>query len=395
MGLWTRVVGILKAVVSLFLPMFAAARGIGPIGRGIRWVLHLIVLALVLVGLWWVHRRFDLDQYLQLPSPAFKNLWLPLLFLLVYVLCWLGRWLWDLLGPEQESAVFPDIDQAWQEAVRALDQANIDLTSSPLFLVLGRPQGGEDPLFQGVQPRMIVSRAPRAVDAPLHVHANNEGIYVTCPGASLLGRQAALMAQEGVECRDSGVEGGTVEGETFATLSPTAQKNSEAIEQIIARAREQGRDVGHLLDEERHAIGLLAAQVESDVPEPGPARTSLLQDRTEAEHHTARLQHLCRLIARARQPYCPLNGVMLVLPIASGQTDEAATPGRPDRPARPGNGPQGDAGALSGLRPGLRPRDPARLPRADRPPPPRPARAPDGPAVPAHPRHRADGRLRA
>src|ERR1700693_2217974 len=106
MGLWTRVVGILTAVVGLFLPMFAAARGVRPVGRAVRWLVHVLLLALVLAGLWWTHKWFDLDQYLQLPSPAFKNLWLPLLFLLVYVLCWLGRLLCDLLRPQQEALGF-------------------------------------------------------------------------------------------------------------------------------------------------------------------------------------------------------------------------------------------------------------------------------------------------
>ena len=106
------------------MPMFAAARDVRRFGPAVRWSLHAVfLLALVLVGLYLVHRWLDLDRYLRLPSPAFRNLWLPLLFVLVYVLCWLGRWLWDLLSPEQESPAFPDIDLAWQEAVRALDQA--------------------------------------------------------------------------------------------------------------------------------------------------------------------------------------------------------------------------------------------------------------------------------
>ena len=45
----------------------------------------------------------------------------------------------------------------------------------------------------------------------------------------------------------------------FATLAPSSERSSEAIEQIMARAREQGRGADMLDEEERRAIGLLVA----------------------------------------------------------------------------------------------------------------------------------------
>src|SRR4051794_30181610 len=123
MTLWTRIVGGLRTVGGLLMPMFAAPRDVRRFGPALRWLLHAVLFALVVVVLYAAHRWLDLDRYLRLPSPAFRDLWLPLLFVLVYALCWLGRWLWDLISPEREESAFPDIELAWQEAVRALDQA--------------------------------------------------------------------------------------------------------------------------------------------------------------------------------------------------------------------------------------------------------------------------------
>ena len=318
----------LKSVGGLVLPMFASARDVRRISAPVRWALHAILLVIILLALYAVHRWQDLDRYLWLPSPSFRNLWLPLLFLLVYVLCWLGRWLWELLGLEQESVVFPDIDQAWQEATRALDKAGIDLTASPLFLVLGQPQGSEEPLLQGIQPRLVVNQAPRRPDAPLHVYANGEGIYFSCSGASLMGRQAELIGAESstraaVPAAFHPEE--SMGGEMFATISPSAQRSSEAIEQIISRAREQGRGADQLVEEERRAIGLLiAADNPAEAPDARP-RANLLQNRAEVETCTQRLQYLCRLIAQERRPFCPINGILLVFPIAAGERDDVAT----------------------------------------------------------------------
>lgn len=327
MTLWTRSADGLRTVGGLLMPMFAPARDVRRVGPALRWVLHAVLFALVVGGLYAAHRWLDLDRYLRLPSPAFRDLWLPLLFVLVYVLCWLGRWLWDVLSPEREASAFPDIDLAWQEAVRALDQAGLDVTASPLFLVLGRPQRSAEPLFRGVQPRLLVGPAPRRPDAPLHVYANREGIYVACPGASLMGRLAAMMTEEsfaphagpGGDDPDAGAE-------TFATLSPSSQRSSEAIEQIITRAREQGRGADMLVEEERRAIGLLIASgSQPEAQEEARPRVALLQDRGEVENYTQRLQALCRLIARERRPFCPINGILLVFPIAAGQSDDTAT----------------------------------------------------------------------
>jgi type VI protein secretion system component VasK len=39
---------------------------------------------------------------------------------------------------------------------------------------------------------------------------------------------------------------------------------------------------------------------------------------------TGRLRHLCRLVARDRQPYCPVNGLLVLLPLAATDSDDDA-----------------------------------------------------------------------
>src|SRR5262249_28902346 len=45
---------------------------------------------------------------------------------------------------------------------------------------------------------------------------------------------------------------------------------------------------------------------------------------TEAKEASARLRYLCRLIARDRQPYCPVNGILLLVPFAGTASEEQA-----------------------------------------------------------------------
>ena len=195
--IWER----LTALAALAFPMFAgnrSTRGLGPVTRR---VLHLLILAAILLLLGFINHSFGLDRYLRVPLAALSGLrevWLPILFLLCYSLCWLGWYLWKVLGPDQALSGFPDIDIAWEEAMRALEQADIDPTQVPLFLVLGRPAVGEKALFQASQISFQVRQAPNRIDSPLYVYASRDAVYLSCAGASLLGRQAAILAGEGV-----------------------------------------------------------------------------------------------------------------------------------------------------------------------------------------------------
>src|SRR5262249_24612923 len=98
---------------------------------------------------------------------------------------------------ERDPSVFPDIDQAWAEALQALDEANIDWKNVPLFLVLGRPAEGEEPFFRAAQMPFKVRNIPGGPDEPLHVYGSHDGIFISCPGASLFGSEAVSVALAG------------------------------------------------------------------------------------------------------------------------------------------------------------------------------------------------------
>ncbi len=318
-----RIAAGLKGLVGLVLPMFSKARQGRGMSPAVRWGLHLVLVLLILIGLGVLNYALGLEKYLSTRLVALRSVWLPLLFALFYVLCWLSWSLWKLLGPEQESSDFPDVDAAWAEACRSLDSAGIDLTETPLFLVLGRPATAEETLFQAAGMPLDVAGVPRRSDAPVRVFANRDGVYVTCSGASLLGRQAALYAETG---GPGSIETATpVEApeETFATIAAGNKgEGVKSVEAILSRAREQGRGMGQLLDEEKRAIGLLVASEETS---SGRARPSIFKNKGEADLLSARLHHLCRLIVRDRRPFCPINGILVLLPMASCDSDDDAS----------------------------------------------------------------------
>jgi hypothetical protein len=313
MGLLQKLWEGIKALPGLLLPFLARARKPGQWAPWVRWLVHAILLTLVLVGLGYLNYFFDLEKVLRAPWPLLRKIWLPLLFLLIYVLGWLGWWLWQLLLPEEKASAFPDIDAAWSEARQALDRAGIDLTEAPLFLVLGRPRGTEESLFAAAQLPLQVRNVPRRPASPLHVFASRDGVYITCAGASLLGRQSLLLDEDVFEEEEKPTAQAPVDP---VALAPATRSRAQSIHwQAITAAAEE------------------AAAVETTTgaaPEPPvpPAfirrRRSVLRNTEEVDQLTARLKHLCELLVAGRRPYCPLNGILLLVPWVATDSDADA-----------------------------------------------------------------------
>jgi len=293
---------VLRRIFGIILPVGKGVR-FGRLSTGARWTLHILFLLAILVVLFFLSK--PLFQGV-VRSASVQSWWLPVFFLLIYVLAWAAWWLYKLLSTEQEFSVFPDIDEAWSEAVKALGQAGLSLTDLPLFVVLGRPEAPEEDLFHAAQLQLVVKQTPRGA-APLHLYASRDAVYVTCAGASLLGKQATILAVEGLpEIGSAGSAGD--EFDPGKTLMPRGVGEKKVIKLV---AMTIGRQPTGL---ERRAMRR----------EGGFKLPDLLKNTPEVELQTARLEHLCRLIVRDRRPYCPVNGVLILVPLGSTDTDADA-----------------------------------------------------------------------
>src|SRR5262249_46803739 len=80
-----------------------------------------------------------------------------------------------------------------------------------------------------------------------------------------------------------------------------------------------------LTEAEKQEIRVLIAQEEQEhAQKTQKPRPLLLKYTEEVKRLTARLKHLCRLIVRDRHPYCPVNGILLLLPFGATDRKEDA-----------------------------------------------------------------------
>ncbi len=269
--------------------------------RIVRWIVHILVVAAIVVLLWYINRSYDLERVLRSPLRPLHAYWLPLLFLTGYVLFWLGWWALSLLTPEPDSADFPDIDEAWAEALKALEESSIDPAEAPLFLVIGRPARSTEDLFAAAQWPLQVRHVPRRADAPLHIYATREAIFVTCAGASLMGRAAELLSEETKKIEPP---------PPMESTGPPAEDASAPPSEVAVEPNSSGP--GLLLLEPETATTTTAR------------RLTLSRNAEETDRLTARLRYLCRLIARRREPFCAANGILLLVPLAAASDAENA-----------------------------------------------------------------------
>ncbi|MBA4191459.1 MAG: hypothetical protein C0467_26060 [Planctomycetaceae bacterium] len=270
--LWSKVAGFF----GLLLPMIGeTARGSRP---WIFWGFHVIALVAVLVALGWANNRFDLVRYVEAPTQWLARLWLPLLALILYANAWAAFWLWRLLRPVAHPSLFPDLDNAWEVAVGAAERAGVHFTRLPVFLIIGRPHGGDATLFEAAHGKVTEFAAPG--DPPVRLFALKDAIFVATDETSLLGSLAgwatATTEASDAPSNDSAPDPTSEEFPTLATVANEPPEADVAPTPTVPLAKD-------------------------------PARIALL---------TARFRHLCNLIRSNRRPFCPVNGILVLVPEA-------------------------------------------------------------------------------
>jgi hypothetical protein len=206
----------LKAMWVLAFPMFSGSAAVRDSHAVGRWPVRLLLVGVILGLLFLINVATPIGLLNRLNSsptaPWLDRFWLPVSALCLYFMLWLGWGVYRVLSLDIEpvSSEFPDIDRAWSQAMEELNRADIPLDQVPLFLVLGWPSGSEEDLFHAAGLKGApLQQVPNDPGEPLHVTANRDGIWLTCPGASLLGQ----VKSAGAGCTQGSSE------ETLSTLT--------------------------------------------------------------------------------------------------------------------------------------------------------------------------------
>jgi ImcF (intracellular multiplication and macrophage-killing)-related protein len=317
MNFLNAIISPIQSAISLVFPLFRNAVSFSKWNKWIWYTLHFIIIALIVCGLWYLNNHVPqvkdpLFNWLRTNAPTWVHpIFLPAVFLLVYLLSWVLYWIWLQLGPDAEVDEFPDITSAWADGIARLASKGIKSADLPLFLILGSNRAGAEFLFKSGQVPIDVF-GPVTGDPPVRVWASRDAIYVTAPGASALGTYADLLQRSPFELSMGG--GGDAAKKTVGlgdddSLDATVQEINAL--RALARTRE-------LSPEEKVRMRELATTAQSKPQRVKPALSADV-----ARLSADRLRYLCKLISRDRRPFCPINGLLLLVPWEMTENDES------------------------------------------------------------------------
>lgn len=228
---------------------------------------------------------------------------IPLLVIVIPVVVYHALKLWL----EGEVSPFPDIDFAWKTGLADLERNGMDLSQVPIFLVLGTADEAQNrALFDASRLSFRLRELPPG-PAALHWYANPDGIFLVCTDTG------CLSALSGIAKKSS-------QDETDAQAMRSAQQASRSIHQtVVPEDEDAGSDSGK--PDVRGTMNIRGTMVigggmeaEEGATTAAAERKAIVLSPDEVALQTRRLEYVCRLIRRARQPFCPINGILTLLP---------------------------------------------------------------------------------
>lgn len=215
-----------------------------------------------------------------------------------------------------EASRFPDIDYAWKAGIDALARNEIDLMATPIFLVLGSSdEAFEKALFDASRLSLRIREIPQG-PAALHWYANPEGIYLVCTDTSCLSKlshqakvvlsaEAAAPTPAMARAAVDQIRGTIIAGSESRGTSSLRTSSPLPSAPAAPQAAQTGNIRGTMM------IGGQADPAEFTAP---AEKYSIALSQAEATEQERRLEYVCQLLRRARQPFCPINGILTLLP---------------------------------------------------------------------------------
>lgn len=222
---------------------------------------------------------------------------------------------------EKDYSRFPEIDQAWNAGVSALKNQGVEIVDTPLFLILGTGSKHEaDALFRAAGLPLCVDGEPFE-KGWLHWYATPEAIYLVCTKTC---RLSAIKGKR--EDVDDNLDHGS--DLIRQTINPDASiRGTAEAAGYKNRAVEQNYESPTAVNDEMSVRGTMMVSDTTAVPgtsgtPSGHASIALSVD--EGAEFTARLKYVCQRLRRERQPVCPCNGILAILPFQIIKQGEAA-----------------------------------------------------------------------
>lgn len=257
-----------------------------------------------------------------------------------------------------ETSLYPEIDTAWAAGMEAIKDQGLDIQEMAFYLIIGsRSVGQERAMMQSGQLDLRVDGVPDG-PAPLHWYATPDSVYLFCSDASWSSALAAKRQRHYEEFGDPAARrpvrqaaapppptappppasltlAGSPSGAGTVEQPRGSQLGTVQLDQFLApktagpsAVPQPQRDLhGTVQLDSGFMYAAPVSESETIFSDTGSEQKPITINSQEATLRVGRLTYLCQKIARAREPLCPINGILSLLPYAaidSGTEDATA-----------------------------------------------------------------------
>lgn len=305
--------------------------------RGLHWLL--VIAATVLLG--WFS-----DAILLFLDPrstgadaggiqVIERYWCGWLFAACYafvrtILFAIGLFSW------RDESEFPDIDDAWDRALIALDRLGYDIRDMPVYAVLGATSSTETTLFAsvGVEWKAVVPTPQEFPLSPLRCYLSEQACFLSLTDVGAFARQLVQPAHSAAIPSRDPVRGGPVIGNLAATQRPNPNPMSASsasptltpgqLSEMAAFKESRSATPHPVAAASSGPAMTLAPDFQRGFQQPSPVHPS---GKPTSEHALPgaleqrqlalgrrRLKHFLRLLKEDRAPFCGINGALAAIP---------------------------------------------------------------------------------
>jgi hypothetical protein len=271
-------------------------------------VIATVLLVTLLIAMVWQIRAEGMDLQSR-KLILYTSIVLGLVVLISTIVYWAVR-LWLEGGLPR----YPDIDDAWKAGVAALAKNRLSFQDLPVFLIIGSPDTDTARhIMRAANLQGPLDGVPEG-RSPLLWYASDRAIYLVTSELGCLGHlhHSARDAQRGSAPSQPDVAEGS-QARLRGTLVPggrTGEVREAAREKTAAPSSGFPADIRGTIKP--------GASARRGEPHGGVVNTPRGPGLPSADvqEQTDRLTHVCQLLRRQRNPVCPINGIMTVLPYA-------------------------------------------------------------------------------
>jgi len=318
---WFQLV-ILTPIRTLFYSpgkLFSSGRKVFGISLPARvaWLMALFLVVCVVISLFAYARRQHSPPVNVLLNNKNYAVVVTVLVILIPIVVYhvLRMWLEGNVSP------FEDIDRAWKAGLAELDRQGFDLSQIPMFMIIGSAgEMQEKAIFDASRMSLSLREIPQG-PAALHWYANPDAVFLALTNVGCLSRLATLGKQAPEETRSRPEPASAPSSGASLRGTIIAGGDESPAERPPAPLRESGEMVAPSVGRAPDIRGTMMAssaagpseRADAGAAGPGAEMRPITLPSGEASEQEQRLQYLCQLIRRARQPTCPINGIISLL----------------------------------------------------------------------------------